>query len=206
LVKLVLPKYKQHLSGETTMSFDVNDFRQRMTGDGARANLFDISLPFPSFVALGGGASQKATFQAKAAQLPGTAIGMAPLYYFGREVKLAGNRQYQDWTIQIINDEDFLIRGAFEQWVNGINSPIGNVRDTAAEVIDGGYGVDATVTQYGKDGSQIAQYQFIGIWPMDVSAIEVDWGSNDSVEEFTVTLAVQYFESSVAGDYQPAAV
>jgi hypothetical protein len=188
------------------MAFDVTSFRTNLTGDGARANLFDISLPFPSYVSLGGQAGQLATFQAKAAQLPGTAIGMAPLYYFGREVKLAGNRQYQDWTIQIINDENFTIRSAFEQWINGLNDPILNVRNDAASVIDGGYGVDATVTQYGKDGSQIQQYQFIGIWPMDISPIEVDWGQNDAIEEFSVTLAVQYFLSAGAGDYSPAAV
>jgi len=168
--------------------------------------LFDIQLPFPSYVQFGGGASQLATFQAKAAQLPGTTIGMAPVYFFGREVKLAGNRQYQDWTIQVINDENFTIRSAMEQWVNGINDPVLNVRNTAAEVIDGGYGVDATVTQYGKDGSQINQYQFIGIWPTDISPIELDWGQNDAVEEFTVTFAVQYFLSAGAGDYSPAAI
>jgi hypothetical protein len=188
------------------MSFDVTQFRTNLTGDGARANLFDIQLPFPSYVNLAGQAGQLVTFQAKAAQLPGTTIGTAPLYYFGREVKLAGNRQYQDWTIQVINDENFTIRSAFEQWANGINDPVLNVRNTAAEIIDGGYGVDATVTQYGKDGTQINQYQFIGIWPTDVSPIELDWGSNDQVEEFTVTLAVQYFLSAGAGDYQPAAV
>ncbi len=188
------------------MSFNVDQFRTNLTGDGARANLFDIQLPFPFYTALGGAASQLTTFQAKAAQLPGTTIGMAPLYYFGREVKLAGNRQYQDWTIQVINDENFFIRSAMEQWVNGINDPVNNVRNPAAEVIDGGYGVDATVTQYGKDGSQINQYQFIGIWPTDISPIELDWGQDNAIEEFTVTLAVQYFLSAGAGDFQPAAI
>lgn len=188
------------------MSFNVTQFRTNLTGDGARADLFDIQLPFPSYVDLGGQAGQLVTFQAKAAQLPGTTIGTAPVYYFGRQVKLAGNRQYQDWTIQVLNDENFTIRSAMEQWANGINDPVLNVRNTSAEVIDGGYGVDATVTQYGKDGTQIQQYQFIGIWPTDVSPIELDWGTQDAVEEFTVTFAVQYFLSAGAGDFQAAQV
>jgi len=187
-------------------NFSINSFIQNLTGDGARPDLFNIQLPFPSYVQFGGGASQLATFQAKAAQLPGTTIGMAPASYMGREIKLAGNRQYQDWTIQVYNDENFTIRSAFEQWANGINDPILNVRNTSAEVMDGGYAVDATVTQYGKDGSQIAQYQLIGVWPLDISAIDLDWGNTNSLEEFTVTLAVQYFLSSGAGDYTPAAV
>ena len=178
------------------MAFDVTQFRTELTGDGARANLFDVQLQFPSFVPIGGQAAAKSSFQVKAAQLPGISVGMAPLYYFGREVKLAGNRSYQDWTIQVINDEDFSIRKAFEQWANGINDPTGNIRNPAASVIDGGYGVDALVSQYSKTGDVIKQYKFVGLWPMDVSPIEVDWAQNDAIQEFTVTLAVQYFLTS----------
>lgn len=92
------------------MSFDVGQFRSVLSGDGARPNLFDVTLAFPSYVTLGGAAAPLTTFMAKAAQMPGATMGMAPLFYFGREVKLAGNRTWQDWTIQIINDENFLIR------------------------------------------------------------------------------------------------
>lgn len=187
------------------MPFDVTQFRTNLTSDGARANLFDVQLQFPPFVALAGQAAAKSQFQVKAAQMPGTSIGMAPLYYFGREVKLAGNRTFADWTVQIINDEDFSIRSAFEQWANAINDPTANLRNPAATVIDGGYGVDAQVTQYAKTGQAIQQYQFVGIWPIDLSPIELDWGQNDSIEEFTVTLAVQYYLSSGAGDFNIAA-
>jgi hypothetical protein len=175
------------------MSFDVTSFRAQLQQDGARPNLFDVTLQFPSWVSGGGLAGQKSTFMCKAAQLPGSTIGVAPLFYFGREVKLAGNRTYQDWTVQFINDEDFIIRNAMELWHNGINDPAGNIRNPAALVIDGGYGVDALVNQYGKAGDVLKQYQFVGIWPMDVSPIELDWGANDSIEEYTVTFAVQYY-------------
>jgi hypothetical protein len=175
------------------MAFDVNAFRANLQRDGARPNLFEVSLLFPSWVTVGGLAGAKSTFMCKAAQLPGSTIGVAPLFYFGREVKLAGNRTYQDWTVQIINDEDFLIRNALELWANGINDPGGNIRNPNADVLDGGYGVDALVTQYGKAGEVLKTYKFVGIWPMDVSPIELDWGANDSVEEFTATFAVNYY-------------
>jgi hypothetical protein len=187
------------------MAFDVTQFRTNLRFDGARANLFDVQLQFPAWVQLSGAAAAAAPFKVKAAQMPGTSVGMAPLYYFGREVKLAGNRTFADWTVQLINDEDFTIRNAFEQWANGINDPTANIRNPAATVIDGGYGVDAIITQYGKTGAAIQQYQFIGIWPLDVSPIENDWNQNDTIEEFTVTLAVQYYLSSGAGDFAIAA-
>lgn len=175
------------------MPFDVTQFRSQLSGDGARSNLFEVQLQFPTWVAGAGVAGAKSSFMVKAAQLPGSSVGLAPLFYFGREVKLAGNRTFQDWTVQVINDEDFIVRNAIDRWVNGLNGPVSNVRNVNADVVDGGYGVDALVRQYGKTGDVIKTYQFVGIWPMDLSPIEVDWGMNDSVQEYTVTFAVQYF-------------
>ena len=175
------------------MAFDVNAFRTNLQQDGARPNLFEVQLQFPTWVSLGGQAGPKATFMCKASQLPGSTVGIAPLFYFGREVKLAGNRTYQDWTIQVINDEDFIIRNTMEQWFNGLNDPAGNIRNPNALIIDGGYGVDAVVIQYGKAGDVIKTYDFIGIWPMDLAPIDLDWGLNDSIEEYTISFAVQYY-------------
>ena len=88
------------------MAFNVNDFRAQMTGDGARPNLFEVSMPFPAFSAPGN-AQTKLTFMCKTAQLPGSTLGVVPVQYFGRELKFVGNRTFADWTITIINDEDF---------------------------------------------------------------------------------------------------
>lgn len=175
------------------MSFDINTFRTNLQSDGARPNLFDITLNFPTWVSLGPQSGQKVTLQCKAAQLPGSTVGIAPLFYFGREVKLAGNRTFQDWTVQIINDEGFTIRSAIEQWFIGLNDPAGNIRAAQALRIDGGYGVDALVNQYGKAGGIIKTYQFVAMWPMDISPIDLDWGANDTIEEYTVTWAVNYY-------------
>jgi hypothetical protein len=175
------------------MAFDVTQFRSNLPGDGARSNLFEVTLQFPNWLTNSVLAGQKSQFLVKAAQLPGSSIGIAPLFYFGREVKLAGNRTFQDWTVQIINDEDFVIRNTMEAWMNGINGPITNIRNTNATVLDGGYGVDSSVNQLGKTGAVLKTYQFLGIWPIDLSPIELDWGSNDQIEEFTVTFAVQNY-------------
>jgi hypothetical protein len=131
---------------------------------------------------------------AKSAQLPGSTIGTVPLYYFGRELKFAGNRTFTDWTLQIINDEDFTIRRAIESWMNGINSHGGNVRAAGAKS-PAGYTVDAQVTQYGKTGDQLKNYNFVGLYPLDLAPIDLDWGSNDTIEEYAVTFAYQWWET-----------
>jgi len=175
------------------MSFNVNEFRSQMVGDGARPNLFEVSMPFPGFSAPGN-AQTKLTFMCKTAQLPGATLGVVPVQYFGRELKFVGNRTFADWTITVINDEDFIIRNAFERWMNGINSHNLNVRNPAA-LSPLGYTVDGEVTQFGKQGNTLKKYKFVGLFPTDVTPIDVDWGSNDTIEEFSVTLTYQWWES-----------
>ena len=177
------------------MAFNVTEFRSNMVGDGARPNLFSVSLVFPNVVAGGSVAGQKTTFMAKTAQLPGSTVGTVPLYYFGRELKFAGNRTFTDWTLQIINDEDFAIRNALENWMNLINSHAGNVRSGAA-ANPSGYSVDAVVTQYSKTGQPLKTYTFVGLFPLDLAPIDLDWGSNDAIEEFSCTFAYQYWTAS----------
>lgn len=177
------------------MAFNINDFRANLIGDGARPNLFQVSLTFPGIADLPA-ATRDISFLAKTSQLPGSTVGVVPLYYFGRELKFAGNRTFADWTITVINDEDFIVRDAFEQWMDSINSHNTNIRDYRA-TSPSGYTTDAFVTQYGKDGTSVLkEYNFVGLFPTDVSPIELDWGTNDTIEEFTVTLAYQYWESN----------
>lgn len=177
------------------MAFNIQEFRSQLVGDGARPNLFSVSLTFPTIAIGGAVAAQKTTFLAKSAQLPGSTVGTVPLFYFGREMKFAGNRTFADWTLQIINDEDFTIRNAMESWLNGINAHNANLRNSAANN-QNGYTVDAQVTQYGKTGNTLKSYNFIGVFPVDLAPIDLDWGSNDTIEEYSVTFAYQYWESN----------
>ena len=179
------------------MAFSVNDFRSQMVGDGARPNLFEVSMPFPGFSAPGN-AQTKLTFMCKTAQLPGSTINSVPVQYFGRELKFAGNRTFADWSITVINDEDFVIRNAFERWMNGINSHNLNVRNPAGQA-PFGYSVDGDVKQFSKSGDVLKKYRFVGLFPTDLSAIDVDWGSNDAIEEFTVNLTYQWWDAVETG-------
>jgi len=204
------------------MAFNVNQFRTNFTGDGARPNLFFVSIPnIPSFnlsnsnitgtnvAGSPNGAANNGllSFMAKSAQLPGSSIGVAPVYYFGREIKFAGNRTFADWTVTIINDENFAIRTAMENWMNGINSHVNNVRAPNALSSTGipgqnTYVADASVQQFGKTGVAIpgGLYNFVGMFPTDISPIDLDWGSNDSIEEYTVTFAYQYWTNATSTD------
>lgn len=193
------------------MAFNVDTFRTAMKNDGARPNLFEVSLQFPSFVELGGLAGSQSRFFVKTAQLPGTTIGAVTVPYFGREVKVAGNRIFADWTVSILNDEDFAIRNAFERWHRGINGNVTNLRElgaisTSPAAPGTSYAVDAEVVQYAKiGGSPIKKYKFVGLFPNDISPIDLDWGANDTIEEYSITLSYQYWTTVDTAAANPSA-
>jgi hypothetical protein len=165
------------------MAFNISEFQSAMSFDGARPNLFQVTIPV---------FDQKLTFTCKTAQLPGSTLGVIEVPYFGRAVKLAGNRTFPEWVVTVINDEDFLIRNQLEEWMASINTHETNL---ATDLFQG-YSFDASVVQYGKQGDIIKDYTFVGMFPTDLSPIELDWGSNDTIEEYSITFQYQYWTSN----------
>lgn len=164
------------------MPFNITDFKGNFPFDGARPNLFEVNIPV---------FDQKLTFTAKTAQLPGSSIGTIEVPYFGRMIKVAGNRIFPEWTITVINDEDFVVRNQLEEWMSRINGHESNL----SEAFYSQYAFDAEVYQYGKQGNIIKTYTFIDMFPTDISPIEVGWDQNDQIEEYVVTFQYQYWTS-----------
>jgi hypothetical protein len=186
--------------------FQIDSFRSNFVGDGARPNLFQVIMVPPTNLQTATTLdADSITFMAKAAQLPGSTVGTVSQYYFGREMKFAGNRTFADWTITVINDESFKIRNAIEEWMNAINGNASNVRNSGA-VAPLNYTTNALINQYSKNGVStnagetqpgvLKSYNFYGMFPVDISPIDVDWGTNDTIEEFTVTFAYQYWTAA----------
>lgn len=160
------------------MPFNINNFKSALekVSEGARNTLFDVAISWAN------GTIPNLEFTCKAASLPASTIGMIEVPYFGRKIKVAGDRTFADWTTTIINLEDFGVRDQLETWMSGINSHVGNVRtDTIYK------SASARVTQYSKEGAEIKTYYIENIWPAEIAAIDVDWNSTDTIEDFTVT-------------------
>lgn len=171
------------------MAFNVNEIRSQLTLGGARNSLFQVAITNPANSA----ADIKVPFLVRAAQIPASTLGTIEVPYFGRKIRLAGDRTFGQWTVTVINDEDFLIRNAMEEWSNKIQSLSGNLREFGSSSPNL-YKSQAQVTQYSKTGNPIRTYQFVGIYPSEISTIDVDWNSTDVIEEFTVTFQYDYHE------------
>ena len=184
------------------------EFRTRMLGGGARPNLFECELNFPTeaipFGSEASTISDKTRFLVKAANLPASTLGVIDVPFRGRNLKIAGDRTFDPWTITVINDGDFLIRTAFERWMNLINKH----EDAAGKFDPFEYQKDAVVKQFGRasvTGNNppksdetipvLKQYKFYGVFPTSVSAIDLSYDSSDTIEEFTVDLQVQWWDA-----------
>lgn len=127
----------------------------------------------------------------KAAALPEATVAEIEVGYFGRRIKVAGERAFQDWQVTIINDENWVMRAMLEAWSNGINRLEANIRDPMFDVE--GYKSDCVVRQYSKTGVEIRAYRMLGAWPSQVAAIGLDWDQGNAIEYFACTWAYDYW-------------
>jgi hypothetical protein len=171
------------------MAFNVSEMRSQIVGGGARPTLFEIQITNP----INSIADFKIPFMAKAANLPASTITAIDVPYFGRKIKVAGDRQFSDWEVTVINDEDFAVRNSMEEWMNAINSHVGNLRN-GANLSPESYKSQAQVRQFGKTGDMIREYTFNGIFPNNIAEISLDWGSESTIEEFGLTLSFDWWE------------
>jgi len=178
------------------MAFSVNEFASAgLPLGGSRASLFSVIVDTPNGVPNIGA---RISFTCSAASLPPSVQGVIEVPYFGRKVKIKGNRTFENWTVTILNDEDFQIRHALEVWSNLLNSHEANLQDVGFATT-AAYRTTAQVTQYAKTGAQVRTYEFVNIWPVNISAIELNWETTNAVETFTCEFAYDYWKPIAPG-------
>ena len=185
----------------------LSQFKSRLAGGGARPNLFEVSIPsFPSSIvdAWGSGdQSENGTFNflCKAAQLPASTTPSVSVPFRGRNLKVSGDRTFEPWQVTIINDEDFQLRTAFEQWMNvisklddatGVTNPTSYMTDAYVQQLGRGAERFATTNEGGRS-AVLRTYKFYDIFPTAISAIDLNYDTTDQIETFQVTFDVQYY-------------
>ena len=165
------------------MAFSIESFKNgAIAAGGYRPALFEVQV-----TRLG----NPMNFLCQASQVPGMTMGVIEVPYFGRKIKVAGDRTYAEWTTTLMIEEDFALRNELEDWQEAINSAAGNTRDEVFEA----YKTDAEVFLYGKGGgSALRSYKLEGCWPTDVGTIELDWNTTDTIGTYTVTWAFDVME------------
>lgn len=175
-------------------------------GLGARANLFEIKLLFPTPTNVSGNAATDwqgpteaeiaglpINILVKAAQVPAFTIGTIEVpYKAGRRIKIPGDRTFADWTVTVINDENHVARRAFTAWIDMISR--GNYNSSTKSSVKNYY-TDLTVSQLKGSGNIVRVYKLNDAFPTDVSGVDLSMDSTDTLSEFTVNFQYQYLKA-----------
>ena len=185
----------------------LSQFKSKLIGGGTRPNLFEVSIPtFPSAISeawSAGDDSENGIFKflCKATALPASNLGSIEIPFRGRTLKVAGDRTFDDWTVTIINDEDFKLRTAFERWSNvmsrlddatGVTNPTSYMTDGYVQQLGRGCQISAASND-GGESAVLRSYKFFDVFPVTVGEIALSYDTTDQLEEFDVTFRYQYF-------------
>ena len=173
---------------------NIQNFKNQLTGGGARPNQFRVSLNFPSFVGNGILAAAQGMFLCKTATLPASTLENIAVQYRGRAVNFAGERTFEQWTVTIYNDTQMGIRSSFEQWSDGIQ----NHGYTTGLINPAQYQVDMNVAQLGRGGDIIKVYEFNDAYPINIGPVNLDFETTNQISTFDVTFQYNYWTSGAA--------
>ena len=169
------------------MAFSISDMLSGgLKSGGARPSLFDVSIIYSNI-----NFGVDFNFLCRATSAPASTIGQIEIPYFGRKIKLAGDRLFDNWNTTIMNDEDFGIRNKLEIWHNSINTMTTN-RKT---ISDNEYKAQAIVRQYGKNGDPLKSYNIVNCFPLNIADMPLDWDTTNQIQTFNVTWAYDYWTS-----------
>ena len=170
-------------------TFRVDDFKSKLVGGGARPNLFRATINFPSYA---GGNSELTSFMCKAAQLPSSVIAQIDVPFRGRQLKIAGDRTFENWNVTVIQESTMEVRNSFERWLNGINEHVNGTG--LVNPVD--YQADMLVEQLDRNNQVIKSVNIRGAFPVNLGAIELSYETTDALAEYTNEWAYQYWESA----------
>ena len=159
----------------------IDQFKAQLIGGGPRANRFKVFIPR---------AGNKIEFLCKAANIPAGTLVEVVVPFRGHNLKLAGERTFEDWQITVINDVEFSVRSGLEAWQEEIQAMDSGVGSTSTDYLIS----RAFVEQLNKDDSVLARYEFFNMFPKNLGAIELSYDTVDALEEFTVDFTFSHWE------------
>ena len=158
-------------------TFRVDDFKSKLVGGGARANLFRATINFPGYA---GGDVELTSL-----------VGQIDVPFRGRQLKIAGDRTFENWTATVIAESSMAVRNSFERWLNGINEH--QAGTGLVNPVD--YQADILVEQLGRNDEILKACNIRGAFPVNLGAIELAYETTDTLEEFTCEFAYQYWDA-----------
>lgn len=168
-------------------TFNLSSFRNALVGGGARPNQFEVAIIANN--TLGIPFTVNENYLVNIAELPGSTVNPAIVFYRGREVKLVGDRVYPPITMTFLNDSNFSLRGKLERWLHKVD----NVENKQGIITPASYFGTVLIKQLNRNGTVLRIYKLNECFPIDVSPIGLDYSANDQLSTCTVTWHYQFY-------------
>lgn len=176
------------------MPFNIEDFKARgLNEGGSRPSLFQLQLE--DWPGANPGVPEKFSLLCRASTVPQSLMESVQVPYFGRTVKVVGDRVYPNWSVTFMNDKDYVLRKAFQNWHYALNSEVENLQSTELNLSSypTGYKTNIKIIHYDRRGNTTAYYTLVGAFPVAVEQIPIAWDAVNQVEEFDVEFAYDYW-------------
>ncbi len=169
---------------------DIQAFRSRLGEGGVRPNQFLVRINWPSVCPSGLSLDGLDNLLVTGAAAPASTVNPAIIQYRGREVKFAGERIFDPWTITVVNASNFGLRSAFEEWMDAMNGRADNEGALSLQE----YGAMIEIEHLDRNNKVLATWQLNQAFPINLSEIALQYAQNDILEEYTVTFQYQDYE------------
>lgn len=165
---------------------NIREFKTQLADGGARPNQFKLFIPFPY-----SSPDQDKQLLVSGAAMPASTVNPVITQYRGREIKFAGERIFDPWTVTVINDSQMSLRGAFEEWMDEMN----NKDDNGGDLQWRNYTCDIRVDHLDRNDSPLPNGSIMleEAFPINMSEIALQYAQNDIIEEYTVTFQYQQY-------------
>ena len=167
------------------LDFGVTSFLNSFEKGGALASLFSCTLTTPGN--LGSGPDiENYKFKCKTASFPASEITANEVAYMGRTINIPGNRESQQWTNEVYNDEDHMLRTYLLEWMEMLSGHESNKRSEEFSLVSQ-YTGELNVMQHAKTAEDTTNtVTFHEAWPSSVGEITLDWETNE-IQTYEIT-------------------
>jgi hypothetical protein len=172
------------------MARSLNDFKKSFSGDLARTNRFDVSIPVPITLLPYVGYARELKYRCETAQLPGRSLATLEQKTYGPIEKHPYMSTYNDIDLTFIVEDGMEQRIFFDSWINFINPTYNNnfrYKDT--------YAINLGINQYNLQNDLTYSVNLYEAYPVSMNQLDLDW-NGEGYHKLTVTFAYTYWKNN----------
>lgn len=176
---------------------NVNRFKSSVK-DYARPSLFFVEIFPPSNLLVDIiedlGDIKSIFMQCEATELPGVTLATLDYRTYGPMRQLPNDAIFADIPMTFYTDSEYKTFNFFKKWVDNIYDPV-----TRKWSYYQNYTSRIIIGKYDRNGKTVHARALLEAYPISIGNVQQNYGENDSIERFTVTMKYRTWEEAHGG-------